>query len=287
MQRKAFTLIELLVVIAIIAILAAILFPVFAKAREKARQTTCASNLKQLGLAFIQYEQDNDENFPNYDLTGRTPPYTVYNSWAGAIYPYVKSTGVYACPDDPSNVPAGNALVSYWENINLTVFNGYSGLTIGLNSAKLNAPSNTVLLFESQGPGNADEAATGYVSIANLTSGNDTQSWADWDSFTPGKLGPGLIADCQPPGGIPFITSPTIHDPGANYLAADGHVKYLLPGKVSVGLYNAVIPASLPAEAPTTVGDCWNQWTPAGTETMVESTSSGSEFPVTLTFSPI
>ncbi len=64
MKRTAFTLIELLVVIAIIAILAAILFPVFQKVREKARQTSCASNEKQLGLAFLQYNQDYDETFP-------------------------------------------------------------------------------------------------------------------------------------------------------------------------------------------------------------------------------
>ena len=64
-RRQGFTLIELLVVIAIIAILAAILFPVFAKAREKARQISCTSNMKQLGLAFMQYQQDNDEVLPN------------------------------------------------------------------------------------------------------------------------------------------------------------------------------------------------------------------------------
>lgn len=263
MTRKAFTLIELLVVIAIIAILAAILFPVFAQAREKARQTTCASNEKQLGLGFIQYVQDYDENFPNYSLG---------NNWAGAIYPYVKSTGVYACPDDPSSVPAGNALLSYWENINLT---NPATETFGLNEAKLTAPSNTVLLFETQGPGNADESATGYVSVANLTGGTDNQSHADWDSFTPGHLGPGLIGDCQAPSGIPFIYTPTIHNPGANYLACDGHVKFLTPNKVSPGWGGW--PSGL---TPTTVGNCASSWLPSGTAAMENGTT-----PVTLTFS--
>src|SRR5215469_16047426 len=97
--RKGFTLIELLVVIAIIAILAAILFPVFAKVREKARQTSCASNLKQLGLGYIQYYQDYDENFPCGTAGAAAWPRAGIG-WAGQIYPYVKSPGVYACPDD-------------------------------------------------------------------------------------------------------------------------------------------------------------------------------------------
>ncbi len=88
--RRGFTLIELLVVIAIIAILAAILFPVFAQAREKARAITCISNLKQLGLSIAQYEQDNDE---------KTPPganqYGGAEGWAGQVYPYTKSTQVF------------------------------------------------------------------------------------------------------------------------------------------------------------------------------------------------
>src|ERR1700679_638565 len=101
MQRqKGFTLIELLVVIAIIAILAAILFPVFAKVREKARQTTCASNEKQLSLAVLQYVQDYDEKFPACFDQGRTPNI----NWGQEIYPYVKSLGAFACP---SNVIAG------------------------------------------------------------------------------------------------------------------------------------------------------------------------------------
>ncbi len=90
-MRKGFTLIELLVVIAIIAILAAILFPVFARAREKARQTSCLSNVKQLGLGFMMYTQDYDEMFPN-----AIAPDGTY--WMDAIMPYVKNTQLYVCP---------------------------------------------------------------------------------------------------------------------------------------------------------------------------------------------
>jgi prepilin-type N-terminal cleavage/methylation domain-containing protein/prepilin-type processing-associated H-X9-DG protein len=95
MKRNGFTLIELLVVIAIIAILAAILFPVFASAREKARQTTCSSNLRQIGLAIKQYVQDNDETYP-YDRLNGYP-------WEAAVYPYVKSAKAFACPSNPNN----------------------------------------------------------------------------------------------------------------------------------------------------------------------------------------
>src|SRR5512137_1152715 len=85
-KRRAFTLIELLVVIAIIAILAAILFPVFAKAREKARQSSCQSNLKQIGLAFMQYAQDYDEQYPYndpvaYDAAGADQLRSAWPGW--------------------------------------------------------------------------------------------------------------------------------------------------------------------------------------------------------------
>jgi prepilin-type N-terminal cleavage/methylation domain-containing protein len=95
--RRAFTLIELLVVIAIIAILAAILFPVFAQAREQARATTCMSNTKQIGLAMNMYLQDYDENFAlelAYDSTDQK-----YNVWVGSIQPYIKNSGILSCPD--------------------------------------------------------------------------------------------------------------------------------------------------------------------------------------------
>ena len=100
---RAFTLIELLVVIAIIAILAAILFPVFAKAREKARQTSCESNLNQIGKALMQYVQDNNEAMPQayYGADGGpSDPTTHRYKWMDAVFPYVKSTGVFSCPDD-------------------------------------------------------------------------------------------------------------------------------------------------------------------------------------------
>ena len=159
MKRKAFTLIELLVVIAIIAILAAILFPVFAQAREKARQTTCASNEKQLGLAFIQYAQDYDDTLP---VTGMNDPsYYICGGagWASLIYPYVKSTGVYTCPDDPTKTSfwsglsvgsGGNSAVSYAYNYNIGAFTPAT-VTINGASSKLTSPTVTILLCEVMG----------------------------------------------------------------------------------------------------------------------------------------
>ena len=109
-QFAGYTLIELLVVIAIIAVLAAILFPVFAQAREKARQTTCASNLRQIGMAFAMYTEDYDERLPDRrDLKVSLPtgfhPWTTWpltdprGAWAELILqPYTKSTEIWTCP---------------------------------------------------------------------------------------------------------------------------------------------------------------------------------------------
>ena len=98
-MRRGFTLIELLVVIAIIAILAAILFPVFAKAREKARQASCLSNVKQMSLATLQYAQDYDETLPV--AIGGLPDFSLFWSTVELLQPYVKSNQLTRCPSDP------------------------------------------------------------------------------------------------------------------------------------------------------------------------------------------
>lgn len=148
MRHRGFTLIELLVVIAIIAILAAILFPVFAKAREKARQTSCLSNIKQLGLALIQYSTDHDERWPIgwYSMPGYSPPNNPDKrdcpgsggswpgwapnggnemNWRGAIFPYCKSGRLFLCPTFER--PDEPLWASTYEWCELDMFRSYAG----------------------------------------------------------------------------------------------------------------------------------------------------------------
>ena len=144
--RRGFTLIELLVVIAIIAILAAILFPVFQKVRENARRTSCASNEKQIGLAFTQYEQDADEQTPGTTQWGY--------GWAEKLQPFVKSAQVFQCPDDShgidTNTTAGAppvTRISYALNGN-TRQNCNNAKCSGANLSQFTAPASTVLVVE-------------------------------------------------------------------------------------------------------------------------------------------
>ncbi|MGC4048030.1 MAG: DUF1559 domain-containing protein [Armatimonas sp.] len=125
-RKNAFTLIELLVVIAIIAILAAILFPVFAQARAKARQTACLSNMKQIGTAIMMYVQDYDENYPPAQLNLPSPPAPANGviSWPTMIYPYIKNEGVFVCPDGETSLKSVTLTVN-----GTTTTGSYCGVT--------------------------------------------------------------------------------------------------------------------------------------------------------------
>ena len=203
-------------VIAIIAILAAILFPVFAKAREKARQASCQSNEKQLGLGFLQYIQDNDEAFPGLRTNLGNAA-----GWAADIYPYVKSTGVYKCPDHSTPATAPQVPISYSFNMMLGSFNsfGHGGShAIPLTLAAINTPVLTALLAEQSG----DPADP------TNTTENNSGSFNKFYYEGAGAIG-------QPPFYTNLPATSARHTDGANWLACDGHVKYLKPGVVSLG----------------------------------------------------
>jgi len=143
-KRKGFTLIELLVVIAIIAILAAILFPVFAKAREKARTSSCQSNLKQIALANLMYAQDYDEKFVHYSL-----PNT--GGWTNALSPYIKNTQVYTCPSAPAQ----------WLGYGYNYYYLGNGGAPGTAMAEVKSPAETVM-FADAGLDDSNQNVTYY-----------------------------------------------------------------------------------------------------------------------------
>ena len=243
-SRSGFTLIELLVVIAIIAILAAILFPVFQKVRENARRTACLSNEKQLGLGIIQYQQDADEKFPCGAVGGVTPGdtdnYGGGAGWANQIYTYVKSNAVYVCPDDAGS--GGVVAESYGINENLTSGakvdgnNTPQGGALGL--AQCNAPANTVLL--------AETTACGTYKLPSVT-GELTSPAITGFSYGGGNPGLNISSAVCTHYSIGIQVGPRT-DPGTylgarhtaycNVLMSDGHAKYLNPLFISPG-FNA------------------------------------------------
>lgn len=240
-NKRGFTLIELLVVIAIIAILAAILFPVFAKVREKARQTSCLSNEKQLGLAFAQYYEDYDEKWPAAVSTNSATPADNVggNGWVSTLYAYVKSTGLLKCPDDSTSVTVIGGVsyvpVSYAFNSNMA----------NASDAALQAPSSTVNIFEVQGPianvtatfansgvGDGQSAYSATPSVGNSSYADDGLDLAGTTGVT---YATGYFLGRT---GIPvgsFTAGNALHTGGANYLLADGHAKWFRGSAVSAG----------------------------------------------------
>ncbi len=245
--RAAFTLIELLVVIAIIAILASILFPVFARARENARRSSCQSNLKQIGLGIAQYTQDYDEKYP---LSFRGDG--VNKTWFLDSEPYVKSVQVFRCPSDPVGV--GNATwagprLSYAGNGYLTnqfgswefrgIINPEQHWEKSGNPAEpaknvrslseLNRPAQSIMVAERAHvyPNEANTAGnTAWFGFGTCFTG---QNW--WDGQAPGNIPDGTRAATSNPydtngpnGGVMAI-----HMETANFLFADGHVKSMRP----------------------------------------------------------
>lgn len=212
-----FTLIELLVVIAIISILAAILFPVFARARENARRASCMSNLKQMGLAMMQYTQDYDEAYPfAWSNLGTTPPGGTWNlgtnvwAWAQILYPYHKSLQVFTCP---SGVGANDKIPfrgHYGANVKLLVLSGSSAVKL----AAVQAPANTYAFMD------AGNYTMNPSYLYSLTANNGYYipgAGKLGGSCAPGTTGAALVDDCNS----------GRHLDGMNMAFADGHVKWL------------------------------------------------------------
>jgi prepilin-type N-terminal cleavage/methylation domain-containing protein/prepilin-type processing-associated H-X9-DG protein len=218
-SRKGFTLIELLVVIAIIAILAAILFPVFGRARENARRTSCQNNLKQFGLAALQYVQDYDGLYPRVFWDTSEPPPTgrpniVPNRWIWneILFPYYKSFQIIYCPSNTVSKPTlghatdGTAIGNYGMNDRFG-----SVYVPAVHEARLTRPAGTYMMMDS---------GTYYAAASTAINRNSM-------SYHPG-IGKFSSTACNGAWGAQIKDCKEgRHFDGANVAFADGHVKWL------------------------------------------------------------
>ncbi len=205
-MRRGFTLIELLVVIAIIAILAAILFPVFARAREKARQSSCLSNVKQLSLGLMQYSQDYDEQWVPAAQYGNPNPPPAYLTWPGLIQPYVKNLQVHTCPSDKTH--GWNGGLSNTTNVGY----GYNRRLSALEIGKVKQPAQLCLLADA---GFLTDNVTKYYLVDESVDTSD---------------------NAPPPD--------SLHNDGANFGFADGHGKWL--ARTSYSSWSTAVGAPAP-----------------------------------------
>lgn len=232
-SRRGFTLIELLVVIAVIAILAAILFPVFAQAREKARSITCISNLKQLGSATMMYVQDFDETFPmafGYGInqggwtsgfTRPVPPDTFADadvwrcSYSNAVQPYIKNYGVYTCPS--STVQNGGYAAL---NPVVKVSYSYNGLLQSYPLAGVAGPAGLIMLHSGRG---RSYRLNGDVTQPALACSNSSDLTC---VYKPAANGICQTGNGSSSGWFPSLGGMAEHGRGQNVAYADGHAKF-------------------------------------------------------------
>jgi prepilin-type N-terminal cleavage/methylation domain-containing protein len=238
-KQRAFTLIELLVVIAIIAILAAILFPVFAQARDKARQAACLSNAKQIGLAVTMYVQDYDETFfwqKAWDEQVEVgagfwgPSYKTYVRWPFAHAPYIKNTDVYKCASDKGTPASRNVCpkgpggggCSPWHlsyGPNLMLMHGPEKSNPPVTLARITRPADKIALAESIiGYGCCESWNAEYFRGANYSGSENGWAWAAFRKNV-GTAKASGITDAQ-------MAAVTRHSLGNTIIFADGHAKW-------------------------------------------------------------
>lgn len=240
LKHSAFTLIELLVVIAIIAILAAILFPVFGRARENARRSSCSSNLKQIGLGILQYSQDYDEKYPMYRV-GNWQAGKVYG-WADAIQPYVKSEQLLQCPSDtnpPPTVDYRPRQGGFTDYVYSTCLGSSPQSTVGnaagsgIGLSMVDSPALTMMAIDGKAI---------HLNMGSNVEGNGSARMA--------TRGGGVVGFA---GSANFDTDR--HLDGANLLFADGHVKWQKgqDGKSDAWatVYSSATPFSVSGDKPT------------------------------------